>query len=190
MTIGSILLGLALLVLVVMYIARPLLATRMRSRRQRRLGTRSRTSNRQSLLAHKEALLAQIHALDFDFETGKLPETDYRQQRELLMSEATAVLRQIDEMDGEIEAAAAAVPKQAVGGRKSDPDAEIEAAVARLRVSTPAVAAEVATEVVGEEPARAGNGQAKFCPQCGQPADPDDKFCAHCGHRLPQPQAA
>ena len=66
----------------------------------------------------------------------------------------------------------------------------IEAAVARLRVTVPAVAAEVATEVVGEEPARAGNGQAKFCPQCGQPADPDDKFCAHCGYRLPQPQAA
>jgi hypothetical protein len=190
MTIGSILLGLALLVLVVMYIARPLLAAGMRSRRQTRPRTRPKTRNRQSLLAQKEALLAQIYTLDFDFETGKLPETDYQQQREALMSEATAVLKQLDEMDGEIEAAAAAVPEQAASGRKSDPDAEIEAAVARLRVTVPAVAAEVATEVVGEEPARAGNGQAKFCPQCGQPADPDDKFCAHCGYRLPQPQAA
>ncbi len=181
MTIGSILLGLALLVLVVMYVARPLLATRKLRRPRRR-----RASSRQSLLAQKEALLAQIHELDFDFETGKVPEADYRQQREALMSQATAVLKQIDEVDGEIEAGAAAVREQVDAGGTGDRDAEIEAAVARLRESTPAGAPEIAEK----EPAQAGNGQAKFCSQCGQPTDPDDKFCAHCGHRLHEPQAA
>ena len=182
MTIGSILLGLALLVLVVMYIARPLLATPGR----RGLRRRSRTNSRQSLIAQKEALLAQIHELDFEFETGKMPEADYRQQRESLMSEATAVLKEIDEMEGEIEAGAAAMRDQADVAPESDRDAEIEAAVARLRESAPAVA----PVAVDKEPAHGGNGQAKFCSQCGQPTDPDDKFCAHCGHRLHQPQAA
>lgn len=24
----------------------------------------------------------------------------------------------------------------------------------------------------------------KFCPQCGQPNNPDDKFCSNCGAKL------
>ena len=155
MTIGSVLLGLALLLLVVMYIARPLLSTETR----RRLRMRSRPNNRQSLLAQKEALLAQIHELDFDFETGKLHEADYGQQRAALMFQATAVLKQIDEFDGEIEAGAAAVREEADASRKGDRDSEIEAAVARLRESTPAAAPEIAEK----EPAQAGNGLANCC---------------------------
>lgn len=182
MTIGSVLLGLALLVLVVMYVARPLLA----GSRLRRPRKRSRANDRRGLLAQKEALLAQIHELDFDFETGKVPEADYRQEREELMSQATAVLKEIDRLEGEIEAGAAAGREEVDAARRSDRDAEIEAAVARLRESTPAVASEIAAK----EQAHAGNGRARYCSQCGQPTDPDDKFCAHCGHRLHEPQAA
>jgi NADH pyrophosphatase NudC (nudix superfamily) len=182
MTIGSVLLGLALLVLVAMYVARPLLV----GRGLRRPRNRSRANDRQSLLAQKEALLAQIHELDFDFETGKVPEADYRQEREALMSQATAVLKEIDRLDGEIEASVTAGREEVDAGRRSDRDAEIEAAVARLRESTP----DASPEIAAKEPAHAGNGRARYCSQCGQPTDPDDKFCAHCGHRLHEPQAA
>ncbi|MDS0220871.1 zinc ribbon domain-containing protein [Haloarcula sp. S1AR25-5A] len=29
-------------------------------------------------------------------------------------------------------------------------------------------------------------GQASYCPQCGDGVDADDQFCRHCGHELPE----
>jgi hypothetical protein len=47
----------------------------------------------------------------------------------------------------------------------TDIEAAIETAVARLRQIS-------------------SNGQGEFCPQCGRSTDPNDKFCAACGHQL------
>jgi hypothetical protein len=55
-------------------------------------------------------------------------------------------------------------------------EAEIEAAVSRLRQDRRA--------------AGQGNGKGGFCPQCGQPTDVGDRFCAACGHRLSGRQPA
>ena len=73
MTIGSILLGAALLILVGLYVARPLMAPSP--------ATRRRESRYSELLAAKESYLIQIRNLDFDFQTGKLPEEIYQKQR-------------------------------------------------------------------------------------------------------------
>ncbi len=146
MTAGSILLGLALLVLVALFVARPL----WQGDEQ---GQRTRT-DRQRLLDQKEAILAQISALDFDYDTSKLPAEVYQPQRAALVAEAAAILQRLD-----------ALPHH------DTRDAEIEAAIARLR-------GQVTVPV---------NGHGRYCSQCGTPVDPADKFCAHCGHKVTAP---
>lgn len=159
MTISSILLGLALVIVVGLYLARPLL--------QRPHSFTRSQSKRQQLLNQKEAVLTQILALDFDYETGKLPETVYQHQRAEMVAEAAVILEQIDQL-----------PAQ-------DPlDAQIETAVAQLRgqvgppESTPAAA-----------PVSAANGHSRFCSQCGTAVDSGDKFCSRCGSPLRVPTA-
>ncbi len=185
MSIGSLLLGATLLILVGLYLARPFLLANARLRR--------RTSLRQELLADKEGILAQIQVLEFDYETGTLPEEDYRQQRQQLVAEAAEVLKSLDELSEPSEASPAA------GAEK-----EIEAAVSRLRsqprrtAPTPVKAKKASpkpvtvpkpTAVNTAEKSTPTNGQVKFCSQCGQPVEKGDNFCAYCGHKIIQPQS-
>ena len=158
MTTGSILLGLALLILIALFVARPFL--------QRPAGNeRRRSSSYQALATRKEALLEQIRELDFDQETGKIANELYQLQRARLVSQAAALLQQLDDV---VTPADPSLP--------ADVDEQIEAAVARLR-TRPAPAA------------TASNGSGGYCPQCGRPTDAGDKFCAACGHQLPTKQA-
>lgn len=181
MSVGSILLGLALLLLVALFVSRPLLSSRKVRKR--------RATTYEGLLAQKEAVLTQIRALDFDYETGKVPEQDYQEQRAVFFAEATEILKQLDEMEGRsvvAEPTTAAVEDDGT----TDIDADIEAAVTLLRQKgskpSPAVE-EVATAGSG---GTGKNGKTNYCSQCGRQADPEDKFCAHCGHQLREPQHA
>jgi hypothetical protein len=172
MTVGSILLGVALLLLVALFIFRPFLMPTARN--QRPLFTNKQQLSQAALLARKEALLNRVRDLDFDHETGKLPAIEHQQQRLILMNEAAAILRQLDQPAG--DEPTAIVPPAAD---------EIEAAIARLRqANKPAPAP--------GRPAASSNGrdQINFCPQCGKPADPTDRFCAYCGHAFRRPQPA
>lgn len=153
MTVGSLLLGLALLLLVGLFVARPLLQPERRR-------PYSPTA-RQQLLDQKEVLLAQILALDFDVETGKVPVELYQPQRQALMSQTARLLEQLDQLPHE----------EAI-------DTAIETAVAQLRqVRPPAPVSTVAGDT----------DSARFCPQCGQLAEAGDKFCAYCGQPLRPP---
>ncbi|MCI0393376.1 MAG: zinc ribbon domain-containing protein [Chloroflexi bacterium] len=174
MTVGSILLGVALLLIVGLFVARPLLLASARRHR--------RPTTAQELLLHKEALLVRIHDLDFDHETGKVPAEVYQQQRARLMAEAVAILTQLDAAQ---QALSQAAPAVAPG--ESRVEAEIEAAIARRRQGAAQPPAPQPTPAVAATPAT-GNGRVRFCPQCGQPADPGDNFCAYCGQALRQPQ--
>ena len=114
MIIGSVMLGLALLIVVVLFLARPLLIVQPAS-------SSSETWRRQ-LEQQKESLLTQIRGLDFDHDTGKIPTDVYELQRAQLMSQAAAVLQSLDEMDAgseeqlrqQIEAAVAQRRHQAI----------------------------------------------------------------------------
>jgi hypothetical protein len=130
------------------------------------------------LATQKEALLVHIQALDFDFETGKIPEQDYQAQRAELVAEATAVLKQLDALP---EFSPDDFPSHAAG--RGTRDAEIEAAIARQRRARSAEGPPAPAAGNGT-----GNGRGRFCPVCGEPTDPDDKFCAHCGQPLIQAQ--
>jgi len=205
MTIGSILLGLALLIGVGLFVTRPVFVHD--PHRQRRI------SQRKALTLQKEAILTEIRALDFDFETGKVVEDEYQQQREAFVAEAAELLKRIDVLDErflETEEPAAEEPaaeeptadelavqqpSAAEPAPQSRPEPEfdeIEAAIARRRAKAPPDAP-APKPVAPRQKASAATGRASsggFCPQCGQPADADDRFCAYCGHQLAEPQHA
>ena len=141
-TIGSILLGLALLIVVALFLLRPFFNAPPQAKA---------LSRRQELLLQKEATLAAIRALDFDHDTGKLPDAEYEQQRTILMRDAAATLKALDEMPA--------------GPADEDVYAQIEAAVSLIR----------------QQRAASGGAPAHFCANCGQSLDANDKFCAHCG---------
>jgi hypothetical protein len=154
----AILLALALLILVGVFVTRPLWLSRAVEDLDQPL------SRQEALEAEKAALLDEIRALDFDYETGKIPEAVYQQQRQQTVQQAAAILQQLDEL---VE-----TPTEAPAGIPEEIDREIEAAVARLR-QTAAV------------PAPAGLVPAvsqRFCPQCGERRDAGDRFCAYCGN--------
>jgi hypothetical protein len=182
MSAGSLLLGATLVVLVALFLARPLLLSNARFGRQKSL--------RQELLAQKEAIMAQIQILEFDFETGTLPEEDYRQQRQQMVAEAAELLKKLDELsaignsaapdniDGEIEAAVARLRQRQPRPRpKTSTPAPVKAAPRPQNAAPTAVEAAVPT-----------NGRVNFCSQCGQPIEEEDNFCAYCGHQILQPQ--
>ena len=134
MTTGSLLFSLALLLLVGVYIARPFLLPAARA---------PQPTQRQRLLARQEALLAQIQALDFDVETGKVLPEDHHLEREHMLHEAAEVM-------AELEATAATPAHEA-----------IEASVRALRQlghTCPHCGAAVGST-------------AKFCATCGKPLD-------------------
>lgn len=203
MTIGSILLGLALLIGVGLFVTRPVFVhDRHRHRRM---------SQRKALTLQKEAILMEIRALDFDFETGKVAEDEYQQQREAYVAEAAELLKRIDVLDERFleteepaaeefaaeefaaEELAAEEPAAGQPAPQSRPEPEfdeIEAAIARRRANAEPVAP-APMPVAPRQKATAGRASdGGFCPQCGQPADEDDRFCAYCGHQLAEPQHA
>lgn len=179
---GSILLALALLLVVGLILARPFFVAHYRQ---------EKLTEREVLEAQKEALLAQIRDLDFDHETGKLPDEVHAQRRAELVAEAAGVLKRLDQMQSADEQER----REASTDGRAGVDQEIEAAIARLRrvqAATPhsgdgADAIETAVARLRQQPAD-GNGDAaqaeRYCPQCGERRDAGDKFCAYCGHHF------
>ncbi len=165
MSSGSILLAIALLVAVGMFITFPLLMPRVR-RRQDVLNPEWRR-----LSQEKAQLLSQLRALEFDWETGKLPDDVYGQQRADLSARAADVLRRLDEI---------AVASPAVAAI----DDEVEAAIARQRQVPPKSPAPAAVSPAPAATNGAKPAPSRFCPQCGRSVDLDDRFCASCGHAL------
>lgn len=184
MDIGSLFLILGLLVLVILYIIRPLLENRsvMVSQQEHELS---------ALMAERDRIITALQELDFDYAMGKIPEADYPPQRAFLVQKGVQILRNLDalqpqttsmDVEGRIEAAIAArradiartpvaasgngsavrLRSVAIGGEQDD---EMEALIANRRRQRPEKAA-------------------GFCPQCGGPVQKSDRFCPKCGTKL------
>ncbi len=152
MDIGSILALIALTVVVVAYVARPWMQGG---------GAQVRAPDRRfsELAAARERILDALQELELDFATGKIPDDAFKAQRAELVQQGADVLRALDELPSPQPAPAT--------GRESDAlEAELEAAVARLRV--------------GEK------SEAAFCVHCGAPLLAGDRFCARCGKPVEQ----
>lgn len=200
MTIGSILLGAALLLVVALFISRPLWQPHS-------IPPVLELTPRQALEAQKDVILDQIRALDFDVETGKIPAAIHEQQRPRLVAAASELLKQIDALDqaaggeavdeyrlahreDEIERAIALMREKRAAGEgavlvtaaRPVVDDDIEQAIAQVRAArspekpgAPAAAPTAAAAAIAQPT------MARFCPQCGQPRESQDKFCAFCG---------
>lgn len=120
------------------------------------------------LVAQRDAAYDAIRDLDFDFQLGKLSQSDYAALREKYKTRAALALQQIDALGGN-------------GAGK-----QIEKQVAQLRAAKHA--APPADDEIEREIAhlRAGKGAALDlrCRNCGAPHRAGDAFCAKCGNKL------
>jgi hypothetical protein len=182
MDIGTIFLLLALLVLIGLFIARPLLD---REKATVTPEEEQKEHELSALLAERDRILTALEELDFDNALGKIPPEDYSGQRRLLLYKGAEVLRKIDELHGDT----------------SDADLErrIEDAIAQRRALTadleqaelvqqpqPIVVDaddEVEVQLAARRRARQDKS-AGFCPQCGRPVQKSDRFCPKCGNAL------
>jgi hypothetical protein len=184
MDIGSIFLILALLILVALFISRPLFD---RPTVKANAMTVQEEHDYSSLLAERDRILNALQELDFDHVLGKIPDEDYPAQRASLLQKGTEVLKRLDEIQ---------TPGVAESG--DDLDARIEAAIARHRadaasmdgsagsqavaVAVPRVDPEDDIEVMLANRRRQQKEKlGGFCPQCGGPVRISDRFCPKCG---------
>ena len=143
MTIGSILLSIALLVVVGLFLARPFL-------RFPESLTVSLTL-RQQIVRQKAVLINQIQDLAFDHDTGKIPTDVYEAERQRLIREAAVLSQQLDTL-----------------GTANDIEAQIETAVQQLRGNV-AVSSSVESST-GSFCPQCGYGvdtHDNFCTHCG-----------------------
>ena len=150
MELASIFLLLAVLALVVFYVARPFV-TRART-------TRADDPVLSALLAERDRILTAIQELDFDYTLGKIPADEYPSQREMLVQSGAGILRQLDEHPGAIRKPAA---KPVVPPATSSDD-EIEDLIASRR--------SMRKEKTGGFCPKCGKPvllSDRFCPKCG-----------------------
>ena len=160
------------------FVLHPLIETKEENWSPSKASTTMQTAD--ELTARRDAIYAALKDTEFDRETGKLAEEDYQIVRARYMNEAAQVLRQLDRLAPEAEAAL---------------NAEIENDVARLRPNgvadslpdgysedlVEAVEAEIASLI---KHSAATDTHTLACPDCGQPYQPGDVFCAACGASL------
>ena len=182
LTLGSVLLGVALLVVVLLYLARPFAVPEDEEARLDR-------EEVDSLVLRRDALLRQIRELDEDMEAAKVAPEMYQARRPQLVKQAALLTQQLD-AHGYIDGSPAAATA-------TDVDAEMEAAVRQLR--TPQEVDDDIEAAVRQARQRAPNGAAtapkgaataavattaSYCPKCGRRVDASDRFCPKCGHNL------
>lgn len=194
MDLGSIFLILALLILVGLFIGRPLVEDHKVLVKQKE----AEDHNRSMLMAERDRILNALQELDFDHALGKIPEEDYPEQRNLLLQRGANILRELDVLETQIEHETA--------------EDRIEAAIAARRADT-AKSTVTATVAIGEAPnghmatlerkPAAGSPQdddlevmlaqrkrmrqdkaAGFCSQCGSSLQKSDRFCPKCGAKI------
>jgi len=174
MSIGSILLGLALVVLVVPFIAGPFFQNGQRQKE--RVESRQDDSSGPT----KQSALAALRDLDFDFRTGKIAEEDYRSLRQRLAAEAAAALQTSEtshpDWEAEIEAAVRALRGSRYEARR----------VACPQCHAPTGADDKFCPKCGTALGLTlrPEAQGAACPQCHGMIQAHDKFCARCGASL------
>jgi hypothetical protein len=182
MDIGSLFLILGLLVLVGLFVTRPLFEGGA-------IPVSAEEHERSALLAERDRVINALQELDFDYSLGKIPKEDYPAQRAALLQKGAEVLRKLD--DYQVEGSAAGAEDR------------IETAIAARRADSLPVATTVPANGGRRVPSAVNGGQddeleaiiaarrrqrnekaGGFCPQCGGPVLKSDQFCPKCGEKL------
>jgi hypothetical protein len=101
MSIPGLLFGLVLLGVVIYLVLRPILSANAAVE-----GTAPASTD--DLVAHRDAIYAAIREVDLDFQTGKITEADHTTRREQLVQQGIAVLKALDGVAPDPDAAPAA----------------------------------------------------------------------------------
>lgn len=177
MDIGSIFLILGLLVLVGLFVARPLVE-------RSAVAVSQEEHQTSALMAERDQVLNALQELDFDFKLGKIPEDEYPAQRAALLQHGADILRKLDEYQpATLTDGAEDRLEQAIARRRADAAVmPRNGAGSRLKVSTVAAAQEDDLEALIATRRRERTEKAAgFCAQCGSPLQFSDHFCPKCG---------
>ena len=161
MEITSIIVGVGLFAVSIVYVILPF--------RQKRLKTTSTLDARASQKGQRDAVLSALRELDFDFRTGKISEEDYTPLRTQLMAEAAQYIdteaKESEQLEALIRTRRAA---QKQGLKCEHCDAPIRTG---QRFCSKCGSA------INEEQ----------CPSCGKKIQTGDLFCSACGNKIQIP---
>lgn len=196
--IGALFLVLALAVAIALFIGRPFLAQTQSEPDEVAAAEDLLEHRRSTLLAERDQVLGTLQELEFDYTLGKIPAEDYPVQRTELLKKGSYVLRQLDELqpnlqqsssvEDRIEAAVASRRADAVQtntGETNTGETNAGEQVAVGVVEKPAVRAKDEIEdLIASRRRQRQEKAAGFCPHCGRPVSKSDKFCSKCGTTL------
>jgi len=168
MDIGSIFLVLALLVVVAIFVSRPLFVNRITASSP---AVDQMEHKRSTLLAERDRTINALYELDFDNALGKIPSEEYPQQRAKLLEQGADIMCQIDALQDAGEESTSpptsgpGPARDEIKPKPVDPNDELEILLANRR--------------------RSKQGKsAGFCPKCGVALQKSDQFCPKCGAGL------
>jgi hypothetical protein len=187
--IGSLFFVLALVVIIALFVGRPLLlrggVPHLEDMGQEEDHLRS------SLLAERDRVLNALQELDFDYALGKVPAEDYPSQRSALMRTGAVVLRRLDSMGSAVAGDTLVLENTGTGTSAED---RIEAAIAARRADSKiarhaerrngGAQNDVLEDLIAKRKKQRKESSAGFCPRCGRPVQKSDQFCSRCGATL------
>jgi rubrerythrin len=178
MDISALLIIFALLVLVGLFVSRPLMEKRNKTTAATTTSTRGPDHHLSTLLAERDRVVNTLQELEFDHALGKVPEDDYARQRDTLLRHGAHVLMQIDESHAAVTA-----------GESSPEQIERTSAVTEKKGTSKEITSEVATideieMMLAEKRRKRSVKAAGFCSQCGGVLHKSDVFCPKCGAKL------
>jgi hypothetical protein len=157
-----------IIVAVIAFIAYPLFITRRES-------LAAPVNPLEDLAAQRDSTYDAIRDLDFDYQLGKLSQTDYATLRDKYKMRAMQLLQQMDAMHGNDGADVDAEIESQVAQMRRAKEDTIESEVARLRRSK--------NDPIENQVAqmRAAKRSAARCKKCNTPLAVSDQFCSKCG---------
>lgn len=159
MSLGAILVGAALLVICIPFVADPFLHKKK---------TTTRPENKTDSASNPYAqTLSSLRDLDFDHHTGKIGAEDYARLRAELLTRAAKELETKNQREREL-------------------DSRLENALRARRKAIARVCSQCGSEQKTEAQfcGACGAPLAAVCPNCGRKMEPTDLFCTGCGQSL------
>jgi hypothetical protein len=187
MDIGSLLIILALLVLVGIFVSRPLV-----ERKEVKITSEDvkEEHDHSTLLAERDRTLDSLEELDFDYAVGKIPEEDYPAQRNALIQRGAFILQELDKYeDVSTEEQAEARLETAIADRRTALRQETQATSDTYSTEDPQTSRQTFEDdeieaLIAVRRRTRSDKSAGFCPQCGNAVTKSDRFCSKCGNSL------